>query len=153
MITDRLANGPLYHAVHPNFARAFAYLRSFDPDTADGVYPLGDGSEARVQRYHTRPVEEREWESHRRYIDIQYLVSGEESMLHADIGALHGATAYDDANDVILYADAMGPASSLGVLAGGFVIFYPHDGHRPGIALRAPAPVVKVVVKVPVMRG
>jgi biofilm protein TabA len=153
MIADRLTNAPLHHGVHPNFARAFAYLQRFDPATVDGVYPLGDGSEARVQRYHTRPIEERKWESHRTYIDIQYLVSGEESMLHAEISALHGATPYDDANDVILYADATGPVSSLGVRAGSFVIFYPHDGHRPGIALGAPAPVVKVVVKVPVMRG
>jgi YhcH/YjgK/YiaL family protein len=151
MIADRLANAPLYHTVHPKFARAFAYLHHFDPTTTDGVYPLGDGSEARVQRYHTQPIEERKWESHRAYIDIQYLFSGEESMLHADIGALYGATAYDKAKDVIFYPGATEPATLVVVRAGNFVIFYPHDGHRPGIALGTPAPVVKVVVKVPVI--
>jgi biofilm protein TabA len=150
MIADTLDNAALHAPAHPLFARAFAYLARFDPATPDGAYPLGDGSEARVMSYLTKSTDEVRWESHRRFIDIQYVVSGRETILRAPTAELSGATSYDGTQDVMFYAAATGPVDSLTVNAGAFALFFPHDGHRPSIAVSSPEQVRKIVVKVPV---
>ena len=101
MIADTLSHAPRYAALHPAFAHAFAWLTAFDAAAPDGNHPIGMGCEARVMSYVTGPAESRRWESHRRYIDIQFVVKGRERMDAANIGMLRGATPYDDANDVL----------------------------------------------------
>lgn len=150
MILDRLANASLYHDAHPGLAAAFAYLARFDDATADGRQELdGERLYALVQRYVTRPAGEKRWESHRRYLDVQYLVAGRERIDHAPLAMLQGATAYDEAKDVIHYAGPAGESSALCLEAGDFAAFFPEDGHRPGVTADGPAAEVrKVVVKV-----
>ena len=154
MIFDQLRHAPFYHRLHPAFAEAFAYLEAFDPAVPDGNYPLAGGCEARVMSYATEPASQKRWESHRRFIDIQFVVSGREAMQVADIGALVHPTAYDEALDVLFYERAQRPeamgVSVVPVGAGEFTVFFPTDGHRPGIAIDAPADVRKIVIKVPV---
>jgi biofilm protein TabA len=150
MIADTLAVASRYAALHPAFAHAFAWLAAFDDAMADGNRPIGLGCEARVMTYRTAPAESRRWESHRRYIDIQYVVLGRERMDVVNVGSLTGATPYDDANDVLFYDGAPAGATALLVETGGFAIFFPHDGHRPSIAIDVADEVRKIVIKVPV---
>lgn len=152
MIHDTLANAARYAESHTAFADAFAWLSTFDESLADGTHPLSAGCEARVMSYTTGAEEEKRWESHRRFIDIQYMLHGDERMDVSPIAGLGDATPYDDANDVLFYSGASGAASSLIVRAGEFTVFFPHDGHRPSIRVGASAPVRKIVVKVPVER-
>jgi YhcH/YjgK/YiaL family protein len=149
MIVDSLANAKLYHALHPRLAAAFDYLASFDAATPDGKYPIdADRVHVLVQSYITKPAAEKKWESHRRYLDVQYIVSGRERITAAPIAALTGATEYNEAKDVINYGGAEGDASTLYLERGQFAIFLPDDGHRPGVAVDASEDVRKVVVKV-----
>jgi biofilm protein TabA len=150
MIADTLYHAGRYTALHPAFAGAFAYLGSFDLQSADGNYPLAGGCEARVMSYRTEPAANRRWESHRRYIDIQCVIAGRERMDVADIVSLSDATPFDDSNDVRFYSDSTADVTRALVSAGNFTIFFPHDGHRPGIEIDAPADVRKIVIKVPV---
>jgi len=149
MIVDALANAARYRTLHPRLAAAFDYLAAFDPSTADGKYPIDDDRVyAQVQSYATKPAAEKKWESHRRYLDVQYLISGRERMTVAPLGALTGATEYNDAKDVINYAGPSGEASSVYVEDGQFAIFFPEDGHQPGVQAAESGDVRKVVVKV-----
>jgi biofilm protein TabA len=150
MICDHIANAPQYASLHPAFAHCFRWLAAFDGATPDGNHDIGMGCEARVMSYATEPAEQRKWESHRRFIDIQWVVSGAERMEVAHIAALEGATPYDEGNDVRFYAHAEAPTTSVVVGTGEFTIFFPTDGHRPNIAVTTPAAVRKIVVKVPV---
>jgi YhcH/YjgK/YiaL family protein len=149
MICDLIANAPQYASLHPAFAHCFRWLAAFDGTTPDGNHDIGMGCEARVMSYLTEPAEQRRWESHRRYLDIQYLVSGLECIPVAPIGALPVATPYDDEQDVSFYADGSAPTPSLVLEAGMFAIFFPQDAHRPNIAVTAPVATRKIVVKVP----
>jgi YhcH/YjgK/YiaL family protein len=151
MIVDSLANAALYRGVHPRLAAAFDYLASFDPSTPDSRFPLDeDRVHVLVQSYATKPAAEKKWESHRRYLDVQYVVSGREHVTVAPTDALDGATSYNEAKDVVNYAGASRDASTLVLEGGQFAIFFPHDGHQPGIAVREGESdeVRKVVVKV-----
>jgi biofilm protein TabA len=149
MIADTLANASLYRSLHPRLAAAFDYLAAFDPATPDGKYPVDeDRVHVLVQSYVTRPAAEKKWESHRRYLDVQYIVAGREHITVAPIGALEGATEYNEAKDVINYGGAPGEASTLYLEGGQFAIFLPEDGHRPGVEAGGSGDVRKVVVKV-----
>lgn len=148
MIVDRLANRALYQGLHPGVALGLEYLAGFDSDTPDGrVSIAGDDVVAIVQSYETGPSTERRFEAHRRHLDIQFLVSGRERILHADAIALEVEEAYDEERDVEFYHDPPASSSVL-VMPGEFVILHPHDGHKPGCMAGGRDAVRKVVVKV-----
>jgi YhcH/YjgK/YiaL family protein len=101
-----------------------------------------------LQGYETKPAEGKKFEAHRRYVDIQYVVSGAERIGHAHTAGLRVVQPYDPETDCALYDPPAGTGTDLVLCAGAFAIFWPHDAHRPGCALGAPAPVRKVVLKV-----
>ncbi len=149
MIVDALTNADLYRSVHPRLAAAFDYLRAFDPATPDGRHAIDeDRVYAQVQTYATKPAAEKKWESHRRYADIQYIVAGREVITYAHVSQLDGGTPYNEAKDVVNYAGPTGGASTLRLEAGQWAIFFPDDGHQPGVAVEGSEEVRKVVMKV-----
>lgn len=149
MILDTLPLWRRYAPLHPRLARGFAFLEQLRPDAAVGRHEIdGDAVYAMLQRYTTRPVADVQMEAHRRYIDIQYIVSGRELIQWAPLTALAAATQpYDAATDFALYATTpeMLPVQ---VRAGQFAILFPDDAHAPCCAWGDPAEVLKVVVKV-----
>jgi len=148
MILDSLS---LWHRYAPRLAPVFAFLEKVSPEIPSGRHEIaGDDVFALVQRYQTRPVEGMQLEAHRRYIDVQYLVTGQEAIHWAPLGDLAQATqAYDPVKDVALYALSAG-AMPVPLRAGHFMILFPDDAHAPCCWLDGPADVVKVVVKVAV---
>ena len=131
---------------------ALEYLSSQDfTKMSDGKYSFGDkGMTATLQRYMTRPSEECRPEAHEKFIDIQFMVDGEEFLgwcpLSPDL-VVHES--YDKEKDVVFY-ESLIPDSSVVLFPGSFAVLYPGDVHRPCCALDEPEQVVKVVVKVPV---
>jgi biofilm protein TabA len=94
------------------------------------------------------PGAEIKLEAHRQYIDIQYIVSGEEVMGWAHVSELHGATPYNPEKDVF---EGTLPAARLTpvlVKPGQAAVFFPEDAHAPKLAAGQPARVKKIVVKV-----
>ena len=149
MILDSLPLWRRYAPLNPRLALGFAFLEHLPPDAALGRHEIdGDAVYALVQRYHTRPVAETRLEAHRRYIDIQYLVSGQEVIHWAALADLAETTRpYDAVTDVAFFASVadMVPAR---LRAGQFAILFPEDAHAPCCAWGDPAEVLKVVVKV-----
>lgn len=101
-----------------------------------------------TQSYQTKPLSQCRWESHERWIDIQYIRCGLERldvMLSAE-----GLTVseYKPESDVIFYNDASLPCNMLHLSDGMLAVFYPEDIHRPGVAVDAPTDVEKVVLKI-----
>ncbi len=154
MIADSLARPTTrYETLHPLFAAAFAYLRSFDPETPDGKVVLDrDQLFALPQRYETSPAADRRFEAHRKYIDIQYILEGEEIIEHAPVEWLPEVTEpYSDDRDVMFFRDPAGCSRTL-LRAGDFAVYFPPDGHKPCCqAGAAPAAVRKVVMKIAVV--
>lgn len=135
----------------PAIARALAYLASHDlAGMAAGRYQDSQtGWQVQVLDLHTAPHGDNYPEGHRRFIDVQYLVSGNELM-----GVATEKTEppvhlpYDDERDIIFYRDV--PNETLLLMQPGhFAVFFPQDIHRPNCALDAPEAIRKVVVKIP----
>jgi YhcH/YjgK/YiaL family protein len=145
------------------FAAAFAYLdevfRTDSPAaariraTAVGVterIELAGGAFALEQVYRTKARAEGFFESHRKFIDVQVIVEGEEAMELVDVSRAVVKTAYQAERDLIVYEDASG-ATVLQLRAGEAAIFHPADIHMPGLGGSATGGIVrKTVIKVPV---
>ena len=129
----------------------FAFLEANDPATL----PLGkhavEGEEvyAIAMRAPSKTAQEARFESHRDYIDIQCLLSGEEGIGVLPIGQLAGATPYDGAKDLIFY-DTPARYLDLRVPPGHFAVLFPDEGHMPMCHAGGPHELHKVVIKVSV---
>ncbi len=155
MIYDSLNEFGRYAALAPQvWEKVETFLAGCSEDTPDGRYEL-DGKRlfASVQRYQTRPVNLEKLEIHREYIDIQLLLSGEEEILVRPVIGLDVTEAYDANRDIAFYRMPAGEtdAVSLRLVPGRFAVFFPEQGHMPGIAPAGNcAPVIKIVIKIAV---
>ncbi len=148
MIIDQLKNASQYFGAHPRLESAFKYLRNTDLAKIEaGRYEIqGTDIFVLVQNYDSKAKEKGRWEAHRKYIDIQYVYKGTELIGYAPIDTLQ-AGAYDEGKD---FWEFKGDGVFVKVQAGAFVVLFPQDGHMPGIAVSAPEPVKKIVIKVKV---
>lgn len=150
MILEFLSRAERCAALSPGIAAALRYLRSIDFTTLpDGKVEI-DGPRliANVMRYQTKLPEQAVWESHRQYIDVQYVVTGQERIGYVPLDKAPPVQApYNDTKDVIFYEPG---CDTFTLRAGQFAIFYPEDIHAPSLADGEPGPVLKVVMKVAV---
>ncbi len=150
MIADTLPHAARYHPLHPLFRAAFEYLGRFPHGTPDGKHQIdGERMFALPQSYETAPGDEKSFEAHRRFIDIQYVLLGEEVIFHSPIERLEISVPYHEERDVVLFRDPPGASPTL-LHAGDFAIYFPHDAHKPGCLHTTPVAVRKIVIKVAV---
>ena len=148
MIIDRLENADRYGDMHPGFAKAFAFLKRSDLAELPAERHEIDGDKlfCMISKGPGRPRAEANLEAHRKYIDIQYVIAGNEEMGWKPTADCHVVDApYDAEKDIGFFKDA--PDSWNEVPAGSFVIFFPQDAHAP---LVGDGQIHKVVLKIAV---
>lgn len=153
MIAGSLETLNNYGTINPGFEAAFQLIRkSIANNEADGKYESEKGLYYLVLTYEARPVAEGEFETHRKYIDVQYIVEGIERMQWLPLCRKGEGKGYNPEKDVEFYTDV--PDSTEIIAASGeFYIFMPDDVHKPSLRLEnKAAKVKKIVVKVPVAR-
>lgn len=146
MVISSLENYEKYIA-NDRIRQAFEFLKNTNLlDLEVGKHIIdGDKIFALVQNYSTKDQNLCKYESHKRYIDIQYIVSGKEKISYTNIKNLKLKNE-DKENDKILYEDTLG--NELIINEGEFVIFYPEDGHKACIKVNKEESVKKIVLKV-----
>lgn len=145
------------------FSTAFAYVDELLRPGSEAqkrlrALPAGDSQKTDLsngafvieQALETRLRADGFFESHRKYIDVQVVLDGEELMEVADVARMTVRQPYNGERDLIVYEDST-DASLLRVFPGQVAIFFPADVHMPTLRIRAtPVLVRKTVVKVPV---
>lgn len=151
MICENLKHDINYESINKNFVKAFEFLKGNDLKSLElGKYEIdGEKVFANVQEYITKPEEEKNWETHEKYIDIQLIVSGQEQMGYARAEDLEVHEDFRPTKDLIFYNPTL-KGQNIKFSSGDYAIFFPEDGHRPGCALVECSKVRKVVVKVAV---
>lgn len=146
MIFDTLDHWQTYFGANETFSRAFHYLAEHDLSSmAPGRYDIeGDKLYALVQEYTTKLPEQGKWEAHKRYIDVQYVDSGQERIGFANIHTMEPGE-YMAEKD---FQALTGTGNNVTVFPGAFVAFFPEDAHMPGLCVDSPAPVRKIVIKI-----
>ena len=151
MLVTALENIPQQAALTPRLRKALDFLNNAHPSELPPGRVEIDGADvyALVQAYETETAEaEVEMEAHRKYIDVQYIASGEEMMAWAHLTDLRSPSAYNPEKDVLHGMLPAGETTPVRVSAGQAAIFYPEDAHAPKLSVSSPCAVKKVVVKV-----
>ena len=149
MIYDTLNNCARYYGINKNFEKAFDFIKKAIAENLPvGKYELdGKNLFASVQEYTNKNYEDAKFEGHREYIDIQFIVTGEERMDVVDIQKANKMIDYNPEKDVEFFTDT-DLASVSTVTANEYCIFYPNDIHKPGLAVKEKSQVKKVLVKI-----
>ena len=146
MIYDTIEHMGQYRCLSKNLARALDFLTGSDlqslPD--ERVEIDGERVYAFFQRYDTRPANDCP-EAHKNYIDIQYVIEGEELIGVAPLSAMKREIEAHPERDIWFYH---GPLDEITLGGDKFVVLFPGDAHAPNIAVDGPEPVRKCVVKV-----
>jgi biofilm protein TabA len=149
IITD-LSHADRQIPMTPALAKAIAFLRS------PGLHALADGKAeidgdrvfAIVQRYATMKSDTPKFEYHRTYIDVQFIVSGEEVIGWTPVERIAVTEPYAADKDICFGSVEKGNWTPVYLQAGQLAVLWPEDGHAPKLAAGEPAAVMKIVVKI-----
>ena len=139
MIYANKADFARYYSVHPRFQKAFDAMVSLAAQPFEkGRHPV-DGDEIFINaaEYDTKPQENSIFEAHRKYVDIMLMLEGEEC-----IGCKHV-----DNGDALIAAMEQA-FSAIHMTPGDMVVFFPEDGHAPGMDWHGTSHVKKLIAKV-----
>lgn len=145
MIYAKLTDAPAYRGIHPRLDRALALL---NPDFLAAVGHERqelEGEALTVTRFdvETSVDEARLFEYHARYIDIFVEAAGCERV---DLASPEQLTVQAHSGD---YWGCAGQAEqSLILRPDRFLVLFPGEGHRPGMAAGEPAPIGRIVFKI-----
>lgn len=147
MIFDHISNIAVYKDLSPDIYEGLMFLQQVSPDISIGTYQINPRVKAIVSEYETKVKNEVGYEAHRKNIDIQYLLKGEERVACLPVEKLEETMPYSEEKDAAFYTASIKPIEM--TLGGGyFAIFFPQDGHMPQLSVGEPEIVKKVVVKV-----
>ena len=144
---DKLEFSKQYHAHKIWWDKAFVFLNRKDLASLKvGEYPIvGKDVFAKVTSGTTRDKDKSEWESHRHYTDIHYVIEGKELLGVAPVSSLTVTLAYNDAKDKANYT---GEGTFYLAKPGTFFIMFPRNAHRPGVKVDQPQAEKRLVIKV-----
>ena len=150
MILDQMKYAACYAGVLPAVTKALEEMAKYTPDNYPGgrVNINGDNLFLMLNTYETHAPEGALSEAHRKYIDVMYMVEGEELIYVKSTDALFAITKeYDPAIDALL-AQTDADAVPIRLTAGSFVVLFPQDAHTPGCYDNTPQTVKKIIGKV-----
>lgn len=143
MIYDKIANADLYAFRHAGMSSAKEDMK---------FNLLGDADSAlfhkNTARFVTVPLSEKQFEAHKKYIDIHVVLEGKEYVEVSHIDCLTNETAYDEARD-IWFGDVAAESKFQGHLEPGyFLVCFPEDAHLVGAHQEIETSVNKIVYKI-----
>lgn len=144
MVIDNLKNLRDYVSLNPLFAKAMDYIESTDLKALEpGKIVLVENELiVNVNQIGPKTKEEAKLETHNEYIDIQIPLTDVEVMGYTQRADLPEVE-YDADKDLSLYEGLSD--DYITVKPGMFTLFFPSDGHAPGIT---PTGLKKIIIKV-----
>lgn len=150
MILDRIENASQYANLHKGIDMALSAMTKFSAQN----YPVGkceiDGENVflLLNAYQTHDAQGAITEAHRKYVDVMYMVEGEEIIYVKPVENLKNITKEYDPQIEALLADTDEDATPVRLTAGSFVVLFPQDAHAPACCVDAPKNVKKIIGKV-----
>ena len=150
MVYDKSDNIETYKGLSEDIYDGLKFLKNATPDLDCGVHEINPRVKAIVSEYETKAVNENGYEAHKKFIDIQYLLKGEEKNCCLPIEKLTAIKPYKEEIDAAFY-EAKIPAQELMLGDGYFAIYWPQDGHMPCLSVNNSKNVKKIVVKIEII--
>jgi biofilm protein TabA len=142
------------HVFPEHISKGLRYLITLEASAFTGISAgevkrvelAGDILFALNQVYETKAHDQEKFEAHRRYIDIQYIYEGHETLKLAFFENVAPLTEYDAEKDFSLYR--VDTYSTISFKQGMVCILFPEDIHAPGLEFQGRGMIKKTVVKV-----
>ena len=150
MIVARIENLKLYIPYNEKLRVVCESLDKTDIYALEvGKYEIGEGVRVIVNAFTPKEPDAAKWETHEKYIDLQYLIEGDETMGYLHIDEMEAAeyNAEKDISYPVPKADA--DMTLIPLKTGHFAFLEPRDAHRPSAKLHATAS-KKLIFKIPV---
>ena len=135
-----------YADVIPGLAEAVALVNSLESKEV-ATYPLSNEGKVMVQQGTTRCAAETDSEAHRRFLDVQYILEGEEYVGWAPVDTLTPTGDFNTEKDAGKYT---GHCDYMHIAAGYCYVAFPEDAHKPACHLDTPTQYRKLVIKLKV---
>jgi biofilm protein TabA len=148
MIVNHIDNVNSYKGLNEKFDKAFEYIQNTNFEKLEpGFYEIeGEELFLNLVEYETKGIEDRVWESHKRYIDIQVIIEGHEFIGYELFERLKIKEDYNEQDDIYFLEGSL--QSKVKLEKGDFIICYPQDAHMAGIMVNGHEKVKKAVFKV-----
>ncbi|MCO5950351.1 YhcH/YjgK/YiaL family protein [Mucilaginibacter flavidus] len=145
--TNKKVFAEQYHRNQAAWDKAFSFLRDSDlTKLKPGKYTIdGTNVYATITEAPSKEFEGSAWESHRKYIDLQYVIKGQETIGVAPVSKATVTKPYNEAGDSANY-NVQGQYYV--AMPGTFFLFFPSDAHRPNIKVAGYDGVKKIVIKI-----
>lgn len=150
MILDTIDHASLYSSAGEGIQKVLRAVSAYSADN----YPTGrvalDGDSVflLLNQYNTQPASDKLMEAHRQYIDVMYMVDGEEMIYVKPTASLQCVSSpYDPSSDALL-ARLDADTTAVRLTAGSFVVLFPQDAHCPACTVDTPCTVKKIIGKV-----
>lgn len=128
--------------------KAISYVNGVDLVKAEvGKYVIDDDSYYLVQEYNSKTRENCKLEAHKKYVDVQWIVSGEEELDIVSPEGLEVSEEYNEDKDVVFYKAPV-LMQRIILRSGSYMVILPEMAHMPGCAVNESVAVKKVVIKV-----
>lgn len=128
MVLDYIKNIKNYESCNKYLNKISAFVAENDMKNLPvGKYDLGDGCFVNVMV--SQPSVSGKWESHVKFLDVQYIIGGSETIIWNDFGFMQNKTEYDAVKDRYL---GTGEGQAITVEEGMFMLLFPCDAHCPG---------------------
>lgn len=153
MFFGELGNGEQEKMIlSPALQKGLEYLKTTDlVNLPVGRHEIdGEDIFASVSEYETEPLESKQPEAHKKYIDIQCISLGEE-VIGCSFFSSACLVGQDELaeRDLIFYKQ-IGQETNILLTPGRYAIFFPSDIHRPGCINQVSCKVKKIVIKIAV---
>ncbi len=150
MIFDTLQNAKQYEGIHKGVDKILSLAASYTEENFPKETLKIDGDKLFMifADYETHKKSEAKTEAHRKYIDVMYMVSGEETIYVKPTDKLQNITMeYSDEQDALL-GDVDDDATPVILKSGSFVVLFPQDAHAPACDTNSQQKVKKIIGKV-----
>ena len=144
MIVDKITNRKLYFKGEV-FDELFKQLDAYTLETPNGVYKNHNDFYFKVMSYKTK-FESNITESHRKEVDVQILLSGNEAIKIFESNNVEITQSYEESSDCQFYNPIDIPVSEINLYPGYMAVFFPDDIHNPQYAVNGKIEKLKKIV-------
>ena len=148
MVLDIIDNIETYKSLSLDIYEGLKYIAAIDPNIAVGTYPINERLVCKVMEYSTVKKFKLGYEAHKKHLDIQYVLRGNERIKWSPIDEMVVKTPYDEKNDATFYEKPIDHISEVVIGDGVFAIMFPQDGHACQHYVGKSEVIKKLVIKV-----
>lgn len=146
MIADKIKNSDTYYACNRFFPEIFEKIKTLTPDDAGKKFIIEEGvAWVSVSSSKNAPPGDWKFEAHKKFLDIHFVLKGEETFVYANTENLTPETEYNEEQDYLLLN---GEGTKIALRAGDFCIVFPQDAHIPTLEKLSEGDLVRGVAKI-----